>query len=115
MTHAKPGILIVDADPALSELLAEWLGADGCNIVQEEPDLILVDVPSPRNGATEVLASLRARHRGTPLLALSSQFFPRLESNGAVARALGVAAVLPKPVTREELIAAVRTVLSPRR
>ena len=27
MTQARPGILIVDADPVLAELLAEWLGS----------------------------------------------------------------------------------------
>ena len=111
----NPRILIVDADPALWELLSEWLGAVGCTIVEEAPDLVLVDVPSPRNGGAEVLARLRARHGDTPLVALSSQFFSRVEQSGAVARGLGVAAVLPKPVAREALIAAVRTLLSPPR
>ena len=45
------------------------------------------------------------------MIALSSNFFPGVESTGAVARELGVAAVLPKPVTREALVAAVRRVL----
>ena len=40
---------------------------------------------------------LRARHPGTPLIALSSNFCAGVEANGAVAHALGVDAVLPKP------------------
>jgi CheY-like chemotaxis protein len=56
-------------------------------VVQDDPDLI------------------------TPVVALSSNFFARVEANGAVARALGVDAVLPKPLAREALIAAVRTLV----
>jgi CheY-like chemotaxis protein len=104
-------ILLVDADPALSGLIEEWLAALGCSVVQERPDLILVDVAFPRQGGADVLKRLGAEHPGTPLLALSSNFFGRIERNGAVARALGVAAVLPKPVSREALIAAVRNLV----
>jgi CheY-like chemotaxis protein len=104
-------VLVVDADPALNGLLEEWLSEEGCRVVQQDPDLILVDLPLPRQTGANLVRQLAARHPGTPLIALSSNFFGRIEANGAVARALGAAAVLPKPLTREALIGTLRKLL----
>jgi CheY-like chemotaxis protein len=105
-------ILVADADSALCALLVEWLDEAGCRVVDEHPDVILVDVPLPRQGgAAHRVRELAARYPGTPVVALSSSFFSRVEANGAVARALGVDAVLPKPLTREALIGALRGLL----
>ena len=57
------------------------------------------------------MTQLAARHPGKPLVALSSNFFAGVEANGAVARALGAKAVLPKPLTREALLGALRKLL----
>jgi len=105
-------ILVVDADPALYGLLEEWLAALDCSVLREGDaaqdgfDLIVADIPFPRQGGQDVLRRLAAEHAGTPVVALSSSFFPGIERNGAVARALGVACVLPKPLTRESLVTA---------
>jgi CheY-like chemotaxis protein len=104
-------ILVLDADPALHDLLAEWLGDLGCRIADDEPHVIVVDLHLPRQAGAGVARELRARHPGTPLIALSSGFFAGVEANGALARTLGVEAVLPKPLTREALVAALRKVL----
>ena len=104
-------ILLVDADPVLAGLLEEWLAPLGCRLVEERPDLILADVAFPRQGGSQVLKRLGADYPGIPVLALSSNFFARIEGSGAVARALGVAGVLPKPLAREALVAAVRAQL----
>jgi CheY-like chemotaxis protein len=104
-------ILVVDADPALRDLLEEWLADAGGRVVDDYPDLVLVDLPLPRQGGAEAVRRLAARYPGTPLVALSSHFFPRVEANGAVARALGVDAVLPKPLTRAALIGALQGLL----
>lgn len=115
-------VLVADADCALFGLLEEWFVASGwqlagvCgpdDLTVDGYDLIVVDVPFPRQG-TAMLKALAAEHPGTPIIALSSSFFPGVESTGAVARELGVAAVLPKPVTREALIAAARRALKGR-
>lgn len=118
-----PRILVVDADRALLGLLEEWLSVCGCDVVAEQdaggtPDaadrsfeLVIVDVPHPRRGGNEVLQHLARRHPGTPIVALSSTFFSGIETTGAVARTLGAACVLPKPVARESLIAAVQRLL----
>lgn len=112
-------ILVADADCALYGLLEEWLAGSGyvlagaCAPDEEAHDgyhLIVVDLPFPRAGG-DVLSQLRREHPGTPIIALSASFFPGVELSGVLARALGVASVLPKPVTREALIVALRHAL----
>lgn len=110
-------VLIVDADPALRGLLEAWLSEHGWGVLDESGtaqdgfDLAVVDVPFPRRGGSVVLKRVAKKHPGVPILVLSSGFFACVESDGAVARALGVAGVLPKPVSREALIAAARRLL----
>ena len=104
-------ILVVDADPALCGLLEEWLAEEGLRLVEHDPDLVVVDLPRRRHEGVNRISELVARHPGRPLVALSSNFFAGVEANGAVARALGVKAVLPKPLTREALIGALRKLL----
>lgn len=116
-----PRILVVDTDRALLGLLEEWLDVCGCIVESDQdrtggvnggrPDLMIVDVPHPKRGGMELLQKLAAEHPGTPIIALSSTFFPGIESTGGVARTLGVACVLPKPVGRESLLTAVRSLL----
>jgi CheY-like chemotaxis protein len=113
---ATTRVLVVDADPALLGLLQEWLAARGCTVETAQGgrdgiDLIVVDIPSPRQGCTDGLKSIAAAHPGTPILALSSSFFPGVDTTGPVARALGVAGVLAKPVTRGGLLDALRRLL----
>ena len=114
-------ILIVDADAPLFGLLAEWLRASGWELEQtssadidghERHDLILIDVPFPRRGGADAVRRVARAQPGIPIAVLSSSFFAGVEPTGAVARSLGVAAVLPKPLKREALLDAVRRVLS---
>ena len=116
-----PRILVVDTDRALLGLLEEWLDDYGFVVEAEHErgtardggrvDLVIADVPHPKRGGIELLRRLAAEHPGTPVIALSSTFFPGIERSGGVARTLGVACVLPKPVGRESLITAVRCLL----
>lgn len=127
----RPRVLVVDADPATQSLLEEWLTENGCQVqsrrsednarpaqcCQDSPvngfDLALVDVPFPRQGLAQ-LERVALAHPGTPIVAMSSTFFASVECTGAVARMLGVAGVLPKPLRREALISALRTLLKRR-
>ena len=121
MTRAHNGaarILVVDADPALLDLLEEWLGEQGFRVVAEgeasvrnDFDLAIVDVPFPRNGGLARLKRVAESHPGVPVLALSSNFFAGVASTGVVARALGVAGALAKPLSRDALLAAVSELL----
>jgi CheY-like chemotaxis protein len=117
-------VLVVDADPALLALLEEWLAEQGCSVVRGRDaedgtgknfDLVIVDIPSPRSGGSEVLSRLANGNPGAPILALSSSFFAGIEASGAIARTLGVAGVLPKPVARDALISAVARLAARRR
>lgn len=104
-------VLVVDADPALYGLLEEWLAEEGCRMVDRDPDVVVVDLPWPKQAGANLVKALAARHPGKPLVALSSNFFAGVEANGAVSRALGVDAVLPKPLTRAALVGTLRRLL----
>ena len=116
-------VLVVDTDRALLGLLEQWLDVCGCVAVSDQDSaaagidadgpfaLAIVDVPHPRHGGVELLQRVAREHPSTPLIALSSTFFSGIESTGGVARTLGVACVLPKPVARDSLITAVRSLL----
>ena len=116
-------ILVADADCTLFALLEEWFAGSGWVLAgacqPDDPaadgyDVIVLDIPFPRQGGHEMVKALAAEHPGTPIVALSSNFLPGVEACGSVARELGVASVLPKPVSRDALTAAVRDALRAR-
>ena len=120
---ARARVLLIDADQPSRALLEEWLGdagwavlaADGCDGgAGDRHDLVIVDVPFPRQGGVDLLRCIASRHPMTPILALSSTFFAGIDRCGAVARSLGVSGVLPKPISRETLLDAARRFLPPR-
>lgn len=115
-------VLVVDTDPVLFGLLQEWLGECGCIAVgvsagvarnDDRFDLVIVDIPVPRQGGAELVTRIANQHPGVPILALSSCFFASIPCQGEVARALGVASALPKPVSHDVLQSAVRALLKP--
>lgn len=122
-TRAKEAlpIRILTSDRATEGLLREWLDAAGYRLagdsasaeVDDAAALTIVDVPFARHGAVELLRRVSAQQPGTPILALSATFFSNVKCSGECALALGVAGVLPKPVTREALLAAVAGLLHP--
>ncbi|HEX6720104.1 MAG TPA: response regulator [Burkholderiaceae bacterium] len=111
-------VCVIDADDDWRLLLEQWLQGLGCEVVADSGvdaappvDLVIVDLPFPRQGGVDLVKRITRRHPATPIVALSSNFFSRIECCGPVARNLGVDCVLPKPVTREAIAAAVRRVL----
>jgi CheY-like chemotaxis protein len=112
-------VLLVDLDPPIAALIEEWLCGAGFEVhLAIEPvaghalsaDLVLVDVPFPRQGG-ERLRALAQALPGAPILALSPTFFAGVAARGAVARELGVAGVLAKPVQCAALLSAVAELL----
>jgi len=114
---ARPRALIVDADAALAALLEEWLDELGWSVDREASaaapgldgyDVVVLDVPYARRDGLEQVRRVAERHPGTPILALSASFFAGVDCTDGIARSLGAACVLPKPLAREALVAALR-------
>ena len=112
--HKKGFILIVETDDLIRQLLERWLGEDGYAVVaapssapasSESPCLVIANISRPRSAAG-VVRSLQAQH-AAPILLLSARFRRGLGASAEAAQRLGVRKVLPKPFTREELLAAV--------
>lgn len=118
---APPRVLLVDIDPALAGLLAEWLRQAGIHVCAAPgaradtlprcAELLVTEIPFPRQGPSPRLQALALAWPGTPILALSPTFFAGVAARGEVAQRLGVAAVLATPVSREDWLAAVRRLL----
>jgi CheY-like chemotaxis protein len=81
-------VLLVDADPALAELLEEWLAEHGCRVVEDRPDLVLVDLPFPRERGLARLKQLGDAYPDTPVVAM------------------------PKPLIRDAFAAALRRAMN---
>jgi DNA-binding response OmpR family regulator len=107
-------ILIVEADDLIRRLLERWLGEAGYAVVagtlegsprEDPPHLIIANISRPRNAAN-LIRALQAQYEA-PILVVSARFRRGLGASHEVARRLRVRRVLPKPFTREELLAAV--------
>lgn len=117
---ATPAVLVVDADRDTLALLREWLSEVGWVVLDDAArkapvpvHLVLLDLAFPRRGAALALQRLAIEHAGTPVLALSAMFHAGIDPHGEVARSLGVAGVLPKPIRRDALIDAVQRLSRP--
>jgi CheY-like chemotaxis protein len=116
-----PRVLLVDLEPALAGLLAEWLHQAGiearaargasADALPSRAELLVIDIPYPRQGPPPRLQALALAWPGTPILALSATFLAGVAARGEVARQLGVAAVLATPLSRADWLAAVRRLL----
>ena len=116
------GIVIIEEDKLMRELLVEWLSAEGYSVcaaapgdaqVPDKADLAIVDVYMPRHEGATRLRAVKAAYPETPLIAISGQFRSGLVGSCIAAAALGVRQVIAKPFTRRELLAAVHGVIGP--
>jgi CheY-like chemotaxis protein len=116
------GIVIIEEDKLMRELLVEWLSAEGYSVrttapgdaqVPDRGELVIVDVYMPRHEGANRLRAVKAAYPETPLIAISGQFRPGLFGSCSAAATLGVRQVIAKPFTRRDLIAAVHGVIGP--
>jgi DNA-binding response OmpR family regulator len=114
-------IAAYESDDLMYGLLCEWLGGAG-HVVggstrthdrhTPRADLVIVSLFGPKRTMDMMMHCVRSAHPDTPIVALSSQARSGLSSNGALARELGVARVMAKPLARGELVAAVDDILA---
>ncbi|MCF6435316.1 response regulator transcription factor [Pseudoalteromonas sp. MMG022] len=112
-------LLLIEDDHTLSDLLAEYLRAQGCEVLQafdgeqglelatSEPfDVVLLDVMLPVLDGFEVLKKLRATHL-TPVIMLTAKGddFDRI-----FGLELGADDYLPKPFNHRELLARIHAI-----
>ena len=115
-------ILVVDDDPALSEMLGIVLRAEGFDAAfcadgavaldafhEAKPDLVLLDLMLPGKDGVEVCRELRAES-GTPIIMLTAK-----SDTGDVVGGLEAGAddYVVKPFNPKELVARIRTRLRP--
>ncbi len=118
-------ILIVEDDPQLCEMLALMLTKEGFETKtasdgeagvraceRQNFDLILTDVLMPQKDGIEMILTLRQRGCRSEVIAMSGGR-RAISSHFALqsAQLMGVSRVLAKPFSRQELLAAVHSVL----
>ncbi|HEX5414796.1 MAG TPA: response regulator [Chloroflexota bacterium] len=115
-------VLLVEDNPGMRRLMKRFLGGSGYIVLEArnadeaiamaneyQPDVITLDVMMPSKDGWEVLQTLRAqpRTRHIPVLVCS------VLKEGDLARSLGAAAVISKPITQEMLLQALASLRPP--
>ena len=114
-------ILVIEDDPILRELMADWLLAAGYHVAVApegasgivdakacRPDLVVTDINMPGTGGAAVIAELGRIYPGLPIIAISAHFKCDRGLAPAQALLLGAARTLAKPFRRMEMIGAVK-------
>jgi len=123
LVRQNGNIIVVESDDLIRELVKGWLSEAGYSVAIETsaprasairaadstPRLVIANVSSPR-GAGSFIRSLQEAYEA-PILLISARFRRGLGASRDAARRLRVRRVLPKPFTREELLAAVSAAL----
>jgi DNA-binding response OmpR family regulator len=118
------GILIIDDDVTVRDLLRRALGDSGYQVMeaadgrvglelcrQHRPDLVITDVFMPEQDGLEILQALRTSDYKPKILAISGSGAGGSVDFLKVASRLGADDVLRKPFTAAALLAAVRALI----
>jgi two-component system KDP operon response regulator KdpE len=120
MSAAPIKVLVIDDEPPIRKLLRMGLGTQGYQVLEapngkaalgllnEEPDLVILDLGLPDMEGHELLRTLRSRNERVPIVVLSS----RGDEAGKVqALDLGADDYVTKPFGMDELLARMRAAL----
>lgn len=92
------------------EVMSTLSGAKALEILQKEAvDLVITDIYMPPPDGLEIMSRVRAMKLDVAFIAISS--YPASLNMFAAARSLGAQIALAKPLSSEDLIAAVQAVL----
>ena len=113
-------LLIVDDDPGLRELLADYLGRNGFRVShaadgrglwaaleREPPDLVILDIMLPGDDGLVLCRTLRA-HSTIPVIMLTARGD---DTDRIVGLEMGADDYLPKPFNPRELLARIKSIL----
>jgi len=119
-------VLVIDDDPIMRELMADWLEAAGYRVRQagdcgaalaefkrQAPALVITDMFMPGACGAEAIARLKAAQPGVALIAVSGYFNSGQRLSAEAALSAGADRALPKPVKRRDLIQAVAELVGP--
>lgn len=122
MIETMQDIVIYEEDDLMRSLLEEWLAGAGYRVCRAtapgkstpgDADLVIASIYMPKQAGTRLVDEIRAAHPQTPIIAISARFRADLSTAGTIARSLGVAQVMAKPLTRAALLVAVSAILGP--
>jgi DNA-binding response OmpR family regulator len=118
-------ILLIDDDDAVRTMLGLTLTHFGHAVIEardgeeglllfnhNETDLVITDIVMPEKEGLEVLMTLRKKIPPVKMIAISGGGRQSAEDNLHLAKLMGAARVLAKPVTTEALMAAVNDLLA---
>ena len=120
MSAAPLKVLVVDDEPPIRKLLRLGLGTQGyeileapngkmaLNLIEQQPDLVILDLGLPDIDGHELLRMIRGRNERVPIVVLSSRSD---ESGKVLALDLGADDYVTKPFGMDELLARIRTAL----
>jgi CheY-like chemotaxis protein len=116
-------VLVVDDEPLLRELMSEWLkregyrvrtaenGVDALRMLEAEPvDAIVTDIRMPKMDGVTLLKKVMESSSHSPAVLFVSGFS---DIDQRAAYDLGAQALIAKPFTDEEILSAVRRMLTP--
>lgn len=120
MTHSPATLVVVDDDPEIRELLADYLGRHGFRtlmaedaealqalLVGEKPDLLIVDLMLPGDDGFTICRRVR-RDSEVPIIMLTASAD---ETDRILGLELGADDYLGKPFNPRELLARIKAVL----
>ena len=119
-------ILVIEDEPILRALLADWLLAAGYRVglasegrsgIEDarahRPALVVTDIHMPGMCGDEVISEVRRIYPGLPVIAISAHFGSTQGLSPREALALGAARTLKKPFRRSDMLGAVSELVGP--
>lgn len=122
---SKPAeILVIDDDAVMRDLVADWLEAGGYRVrkatscrawmeqlFRQSPALIVTDMYMPGPCGVDAIGTLKKKHPGTKLIAVSGHFNSGQGLSAEEALAAGADRALAKPIKRADFMQAVAELL----
>ncbi len=118
-------ILVIDDDKIMNDMLVQMLqkadyeaegamgGAEGLKLFKEEEfDLIVTDIVMPETEGLETIMAVRKTSKTLPIIAISGGGRVGPKDYLHMAQRVGADYTFPKPIEKDELLAAIRECLA---